>query len=501
MNDNPYRRAHAYQEWEWQRSLPISLTPVYDVREMSSGLSHLRVSLPRILQEWLHDQFGWVAPSYFAVSPVSGEMKKTMITPPHLRLCDKVSKEVWSVVRLCRKQSEKMIIHLLWMDEFLRASTRVMRWQCHLTGAMVWTVSGLYTLMYLPSRQLVWMWSHSSSSSSSEYSSSSKPSSSSEHSSSLSSIFPHDNEEGNVIIACTPRTKTGKFFSTTFRAEYLEGNEQVHALIQSSNETRLEMTARRTGFTRTTFQSRYSSYEETLIPLNQSDRIECFVKNGVTVFTFYSASFHFRRSWASTMMFDGTERDHRFDWERECDLSTGLIRRECIRRDGEVVYLSSSSSSHPLVSQTWSPRPRSGEMTGWKLARLENGEEAIVTLHIPANARVVMPMDDLFPTGHLKMRCDRALVVAIEPVEDNEEKNEERNEERIAFSCVYSFSSSETPLEYRVGTWVVPDSFDDCPSKACAPGIHFFPDRRSVFRTYSPTGSKNLKGLEKIKTD
>ena len=66
-----------------------------------------------------------------------------------------------------------------------------------------------------------------------------------------------------------------------------------------------------------------------------------------------------------------------------------------------------------------------------------------------------------------KCRCDKAMVVAITSLDEKEE-----------FSDATNFT--HTPLTYRVGETVYPDSFDEDRWDECSNGIHFFVNKQDA---------------------
>ena len=99
--------------------------------------------------------------------------------------------------------------------------------------------------------------------------------------------------------------------------------------------------------------------------------------------------------------------------------------------------------------------PSDGEFTAWKKV-----DGKLVQLLIPADAR-------RSSATTAKCRCDKAMVVAITSLDEQEE---------------YSYATSDTftPLTYRVGEIAYPDSFDDNRWDECSNGIHFFINKQEA---------------------
>lgn len=99
--------------------------------------------------------------------------------------------------------------------------------------------------------------------------------------------------------------------------------------------------------------------------------------------------------------------------------------------------------------------PSDGELTGWKKV-----DGRLVQLLIPADARRCSATSR-------KCRCDKAMVVAITSTDEKEEYSE-------------ATGYTHTPLNYRVGEMVYPDSFDECRWNECSNGIHFFVNKQEA---------------------
>ena len=100
--------------------------------------------------------------------------------------------------------------------------------------------------------------------------------------------------------------------------------------------------------------------------------------------------------------------------------------------------------------------PSEGEFIGWKKA-----SGYIVKLRIPEDARRSSA------TGN-KCRCDKAFVVEIQNIDGSK-----ADVDTVA-------SNYDSNFAYVVGAMVEVNDFDDNRWNECAPGIHFFIDRRAA---------------------
>lgn len=98
--------------------------------------------------------------------------------------------------------------------------------------------------------------------------------------------------------------------------------------------------------------------------------------------------------------------------------------------------------------------PEEGAFVGFKKCRSYEGEDVIVKLEIPEDAK-------RSSATTRKCRCSKAKVVSITGIKSG--KNYE-----------VAFSQHDSRFLYRVGETVVPDSFDEDRWNECSNGIHFF---------------------------
>lgn len=105
---------------------------------------------------------------------------------------------------------------------------------------------------------------------------------------------------------------------------------------------------------------------------------------------------------------------------------------------------------------TYMACPTDGSFIGWKKA-----SGYIVKLQIPENAR-------RSSAGGEKCRCDKAFVIEIQNIDGTNAD--------IETVC----SDHDENFVYAVGATVDVSDFDDDRWNECAPGIHFFIDRRAA---------------------
>jgi hypothetical protein len=118
---------------------------------------------------------------------------------------------------------------------------------------------------------------------------------------------------------------------------------------------------------------------------------------------------------------------------------------------------------------------------GWKLCKSADGEDRIVKLFIPAESNKVLPISDDFFDTNFKERSDYAIVMDIQKADLFDEISVVPDE-KIAYNHIYTNSI----ISYEVGKEIKPDGFSSDQSVSCSQGIHYFRNRKAVFKTYVP---------------
>ena len=143
-----------------------------------------------------------------------------------------------------------------------------------------------------------------------------------------------------------------------------------------------------------------------------------------------------RNRWTGSVVFEYTKEGNTIT-----ETVLDAIRRGANLRDAKGCYLSC---------------PTEGSFIGWKKA---SGH--IVKLRIPEDARRSSA------TGH-KCRCDKAYVMEIQNMDGTK-----ATEDTVR-------ADHDKNFVYTVGATVEVPDFDDNRWSECAPGIHFFIDRRAA---------------------
>jgi hypothetical protein len=152
--------------------------------------------------------------------------------------------------------------------------------------------------------------------------------------------------------------------------------------------------------------------------------------------------------------------------------------------DDKTVF--KKENNNVVIDTITAKRDKYEYVIGWKLGKSESGKNRIIKLGIPHDCKIVMPITDDFFILHRKERCDKAIVLDIqEPLLDEIKSVVPR--ERAAYSCI-----SDKSVTYSVGSYVLPDSFDDNIETSCTNGIHFHRNRKAVFKLWIPEFSNIL---------
>ena len=102
--------------------------------------------------------------------------------------------------------------------------------------------------------------------------------------------------------------------------------------------------------------------------------------------------------------------------------------------------------------------PSEGAFVGWK--KVKDRKDRLVKLEIPEDARRSSATTN-------KCRCDKAKVLAITSMDENESFDE-------------VLCETHASLLYKVGEMVYPDSFDEDRWNECSNGIHFFINKQEA---------------------
>lgn len=158
-----------------------------------------------------------------------------------------------------------------------------------------------------------------------------------------------------------------------------------------------------------------------------------------------------RNRWTGSVVFEYTKEGNTIT-----ETVLEAIRRGADLRDADLCDANLCGANLRDAKGCYLSCPTEGSFIGWKKA---SGH--IVKLRIPEDARRSSA------TGH-KCRCDKAYVMEIQNMDGTK-----ATEDTVR-------SDHDKNFVYTVGATVEVPDFDDNMWSECAPGIHFFIDRRAA---------------------
>ena len=158
-----------------------------------------------------------------------------------------------------------------------------------------------------------------------------------------------------------------------------------------------------------------------------------------------------RNRWTGSVVFEYTKEGNTIT-----ETVLEAIRRDADLRDADLRGANLRDANLRDAKGCYLSCPTEGSFIGWKKA---SGH--IVKLRIPEDARRSSA------TGH-KCRCDKAYVMEIQNMDGTK-----ATEDTVR-------SDHDKNFVYTVGATVEVPDFDDNRWSECAPGIHFFIDRRAA---------------------
>ena len=158
-----------------------------------------------------------------------------------------------------------------------------------------------------------------------------------------------------------------------------------------------------------------------------------------------------RNRWTGSVVFEYTKEGNTIT-----ETVLDAIRRGANLRDADLRGADLRGANLRDAKGCYLSCPTEGSFIGWKKA---SGH--IVKLRIPEDARRSSA------TGH-KCRCDKAYVMEIQNMDGTK-----ATEDTVR-------SDHDKDFVYTVGATVEVPDFDDNRWSECAPGIHFFIDRRAA---------------------
>ena len=204
---------------------------------------------------------------------------------------------------------------------------------------------------------------------------------------------------------------------------------------------------------------------------------ECYNKNGLLVGSVYDNSTNTSILISQCMMNDSTSGVRYRGTYKEIKSDGQIVKKSLLNND-ELIY--NKEDGQVLIDKINTKSIKDGIIIGWKIAKSLNGEKRIIKLGISSDAKTVKAVDREYFHTRGKERCNKAFVMDIQYAKKEEESVVPN--ELVAYSYVYK--DDMIGFEYKVGTEVIPDSFDENENESCTNGIHYYQDRNTIFEVY-----------------
>ncbi len=211
------------------------------------------------------------------------------------------------------------------------------------------------------------------------------------------------------------------------------------------------------------------------IDKQNGDYIETYNKNGCLIEKKYNYKTDTLNIISQCMIGDNSS-GLRYRGKFTSESQNGTIKNKTISINDKIVY-DENNDGNVLVDKLERLVIKEGEfIIGWKVVKTSDGEKRILKLGIDCDATIVRPINEEIFISHGKERCNRAIVMDIQLYDENNEISVVPNETKA-----YSYVFNDSNFEYKIGEQIVPDKFDNNQSVCCTHGIHYFPNRKSIF--------------------
>ena len=301
----------------------------------------------------------------------------------------------------------------------------------------------------------------------------------------INNIIYLENMNGDNIIILSPNLNYIKYGDKTIIFKLVSDVENNKLLLQSKMEYRKKSEENLYKIENSDF-SVFSKFKNSDTGLNvviykkikqNGDSEECYNKNGLLCRCVYDNTTK-QTVIVSQCMMNNSNSDIRYRGTYKEIRSNGQSVKKSLEKDDELIY--NKEGGQVLIDKINTKSIKNEIQIVWKVAKSETGEKRIIKLGITTDAKIVKPISADFFHTRGKERCDKAFVMDIQyPTE--EEKSVVPNE-LVAYSYLYDTNSEL--FQYRVGSEVIPDSFDENENESCTNGIHFYRDRYTIFDMY-----------------
>lgn len=291
-----------------------------------------------------------------------------------------------------------------------------------------------------------------------------------------------DANSGNITV------EVGKYCIAQYFSSRPERKQIATTAWKKDNPSKLELLVYRNGeeenvHTCMLYKCRHTKFVQQQF-VSSTKFVQLLVKNQGFLLTYCTDK---NTKMISQAMLSGPG-DVRFRGVMAKEVVNGEVKYTRILHGDEIVYEEDDNGKVKLDKlNNRSTRPEM--LIGWKVAKMcscnnddeeEKYEYRILKLGIPVDAEWITPVTDDCLINAEKLRASKCIVLDIQlPLKDQEQSVVPQ--ELTAKSYIYD--GGQVTI-YRVGQEVYPHEFDGDSQKSCAPGIHFYKYRKSVFDTY-----------------
>jgi len=312
-------------------------------------------------------------------------------------------------------------------------------------------------------------------------------------------VIPNIPEENNYLLMTNGKTylKNNDFESVENTKKEFENNNPIYRIygyIKNSNKIQTfnysidsELNVKKI-YDYTNKETKLKIKHSSITFTKKGISYTKYIKSGCEFEEYYNYNTGFRRIISECMIGIGNENGNndgsglRYRGKYTQTSSNGENIKKTITIEDKIVYNKEGdeTKTNTLVDKNKYIN-RTDIIIGYKVAKSARGDLRIIKLGITPDAQIVRPIDEEYFITNNKERCDKAIVMDIQlPIK--EEEISVVPEESVAYSYVYK--SGKTDFDYKIGSEVIPDSFNPDEDVGCANGIHYFQSRLDLFKAY-----------------
>lgn len=285
-----------------------------------------------------------------------------------------------------------------------------------------------------------------------------------------------DNFNNYLFLNFTPYTNIININGNTINIKYIKDKKMVYGYIKTNEYLNLVNVSMNNADVILKYK-----YDDPIIKIlsytnykSNGDIIDICNKNGCLISTNYNYNTD-TTNVISQCMINDNNTGLRYRGKYTSTSQNDKITNKTITINDNIVY-DESNDGNVLVDKLERLVIKENDyIIGWKVAKSSNGDKRIIKLGIDSDATIIKPINEDIFINNGKERCNKAIVMDIQLYDDTE-ISVVPNETK-AYSYVYN----KSVLEYTVGQQIIPDSFCMDHNICCTNGIHYFPNRKSIF--------------------